>query len=404
MTASRFDIVMLALARWDGQYSSTAFSLAKELSRYTRVFYIDNPFTYKDFLLSSNREQIEKRKEALLRGKNSFSKPDKDFPNLVVVTPRLVYPVNWLPPGKVYKILSRVNDLLVYRVIEKLLNEYEVKRFVFINSFNPLYGNSFPPSFSPALRIYHCVDDIRNSEYVSKHGSYLEEEAVRKADVTLVTSMELKRLKSRQAGHVYYLPNAADVRLFNEATHSGGPRPAELMRIPPDKRIILYMGNICQRVDYELLVKLARIETYYLVMVGPQTHDLYRNAGMDKMNNVVFTGRKDLKELPSYLRFADCCIIPFLCIPLTQSIYPLKINEYLAAGKPVVTTDFSEDIINFGDVALVSKTHNEFIDNVAKAIESNSPDKQLQRMGYVAANNWRARADELLKLIDLKIR
>lgn len=404
MVNAGFDIIILALARWDGRYSSTAYSLAKELSRHARVFYIDNPFTYKDFLLERSNQQIKKRKDALLKGTHSFSMPERDFPNLIVATPRLVYPVNWLPPGQLYKKLSRVNDRIVYEVIEKLIHEYDVKKFVFINSFNPLYGNSFPATFSPALRIYQCVDDISNSDYISKHGTYLEAEAVRNADVTLVTSMELKRLKSREAKLVYYLPNAADVRLFNEASRSGGNRPAELMKIPSDKKIVFYMGNICQRIDYELLVTLSGIKDYYLLMVGPQTHDLYRNAGLDKMDNVVFTGRKDLRDLPSYLRFADCCIIPFLRTPLTRSIYPLKINEYLAAGKPVVTTDFSEDIINFGDVALVSKTHDEFIGNVAKAIQSDSAEMQRQRMGYVAGNNWQARAAELLKLMNLKMR
>ena len=138
-------------------------------------------------------------------------------------------------------------------------------------------------------------------------------------------------------------------------------------------------------------------------MVGPATQDTYRKVGLDRMQNVIFTGRKHLRELPSYLKYADCCIIPFLCIPLTRSIYPLKINEYLSAAKPVVSTDFSEDIANFGSVALISRSHDEFINNISMAIRTDSTEKQAQRIGYSAGNNWKARAAELMDLIEKKI-
>ena len=76
MRSMEFDIIMLALPRWDGQYSSTSYSMAKALSIHGRVFYIDNPFTYKDYFSSRNKQQISKRKSALTKGKNIFLTPD----------------------------------------------------------------------------------------------------------------------------------------------------------------------------------------------------------------------------------------------------------------------------------------------------------------------------------------
>ncbi|HTJ49897.1 MAG TPA: glycosyltransferase [Cyclobacteriaceae bacterium] len=400
MSSMEFDIIMLALPRWDGQYSSTSYSMAKALSMHGRVFYIDNPFTYKDYFSGRNKEQISKRKSALRNGKNIFIIPDAKYPNLVAVTPKLTWPINWLPPGVIYNTISKVNDAIVEECINQTIDTYNIKKYLFINSFNPLYGRFFSKRLKPYKTIYHSVDDISKSAYVSKHGTRLENEAVKNADVTLVTSMELKRLKSHHSANVIYLPNAADVALFNRAVEEDLPIPAEIKKISPDKKIICYTGNICHRLDYELLVKIANnYKDAVLLMIGPIANDNYKKAGLDTLTNVVFTGKKSLEELPAYLKYVHCCIIPFLCIPLTKSIYPLKINEYLSAGKPVVTTNFSEDIANFSDIALVSNDHDEFLQNIDKSLLMNSVDDIQQRVKYAAGNNWQARAEQFLEIV-----
>jgi glycosyltransferase involved in cell wall biosynthesis len=401
MSTPDYDIIMLALPRWDGPYSSTAYSLAKELSLHTRVFYIDNPFTYKDYFRGKSTEQIARRKRALLRGEDIFSSPESNYPRLTAVTPRLMLPINWLPAGRIYDLLSSFNDRVLGRALEKIIRTYDVKRFIFINSFNPLFGRRLPAGFKPDLTVYHSVDDISQSEYVAKHGTYLEEEQIRKADLTVVTSSELRRLKSAISPQVHLLPNAADVSLFQRAMKEDLPVPEEILKIGPVKKIICYTGNICHRLDYELLVKIAKNNPdKVLLMIGPLANDNYRKAGLDKMENVVFAGRKKITELPAYLKYSHCCIIPFLCNPLTRSIYPLKINEYLSAGKPVVTTNFSADIATFGEVAAVSGDHAEFLANIEKVIAEDNGHQRTQRMQYAAGNNWSGRAAQFIDIIN----
>jgi len=400
MKPMEFDIIMLALPRWDGQYSSTSYSLAKALSMHGRVFYIDNPFTYKDYYGGRSKDQISKRKSALKKGKNIFITPDAKYPDLVAVTPKLTWPINWLPQGVVYNAISKINDTIVEECIKETIETYNIKKYVFINSFNPLYGRYFSKRLKPYKTIYHSVDDISKSAYVAKHGTRLENEAVKNADLALVTSMELKRLKSRYSANVFYLPNAADVALFNRAVKEDLPMPSEIKKISPGKKIICYTGNICHRLDYELLVKIANsYKDAILLMVGPLANDNYKKAGLDTLTNVVFTGKKSIEELPGYLKYAHCCIIPFLCIPLTKSIYPLKINEYLSAGRPVVTTNFSEDIANFSDIALVSNDHNEFLQNIGKSLLMDSKDDIQKRVEYAAGNSWQARAEQFLEIV-----
>ena len=92
-------------------------------------------------------------------------------------------------------------------------------------------------------------------------------------------------------------------------------------------------------------------------------------------------------------------LIPFLCNKLTASIYPLKINEYLAAGKTVVSTNFSEDIRSFGDVIEVAKSDDEFVQLINKAIAEDSPEKVNQRIEVAESNTWEARVAQFWQLI-----
>jgi teichuronic acid biosynthesis glycosyltransferase TuaH len=394
-----YDIIMLALARWDGPYSSTAFSLAKELSRHTRVFFIDNPVTLKEYLAERNTPALKRRRNALLKGDDFCTVPHQEYPGLYAVTPPLILPVNWLPGGRLYETLSRLNDAAISRTLNKLLHGFGISQYVFINAFNPLFGRHFSLSVRPLLTVYQSVDDIGQTPYLKKHGPRLEQEAIAKADFTIVTSAQLKRAKAGFSGNVFMLPNAADTTLFQRAVKENLAVPPEISQLQKGMKIICYMGNICQRLDYELLKKVAAVHSdKVLLMVGPTTRVDHGAAALRKFPNVIFTGGKPMEALPAYLQHSHCCIIPFLCNQLTKSIYPLKINEYLSAGKAVVTTGFSEDIQSFGEVAWIAENHEEFVRQIQKAIDRDTESGKIERMTFSASNNWEARAHHFIDL------
>jgi len=202
------DIVCFSLSRWDAPISSPAASLAKELSKNNRVFYIEHPYSYKDYLAE---------------GKSYRNYNDG---NVSVITPPLVYPINFLPEGKLYNRLSSANDIILQKTLRKILSEHHIKEYLFINFSDPFFLRSIPTEIKPVRFIYQCMDDLSQVEYTAKHGIRLENEIVKNADVVLCTSRELTKIKSAISSNVHFHPNAADVELFKTAATEILNRPA----------------------------------------------------------------------------------------------------------------------------------------------------------------------------------
>lgn len=393
------DIICFTLSRWDSTISSPALALAIEFAKNNRVFFVEHPFSWKDYAGMRNDPQILKRRPALLKGRDIYSNPPSLPANLTVVTPQLTIPVNFLPPGFLYNSLSKINDRIVLKVIRRLIKDYRVKDFIYLNFFDPYFVRSLPPDIKPVYTVYQSMDDITQVAYSNRHGSRLEEEIIRNFDFTLCTSKELTRLKGAFSPNTYFHPNAADISIFNKAAVEVLPKPVALQGI--DKPIIGYTGSIEYRSDFKLLKKIADYhQDKVLFLVGPVQGDEHRSVGLDKMPNVVFAGPRKITELPNYLQYFDCVIIPFKKNTLTRSIYPLKINEYLAAGKPVIATHFSEDIYTFRDVAYVVDSHEDFLQTIDRSIAENDEARKQARMKVAAANTWTARVAQFWEILE----
>jgi glycosyltransferase involved in cell wall biosynthesis len=176
------------------------------------------------------------------------------------------------------------------------------------------------------------------------------------------------------------------------------PKPQDLK--PIQKKIIGYTGSIEYRMDFRLVRKIAEYhQDKILFLIGPGYGEEYLKIKSEKMPNIIFAGERQINELPNYLQYFDCVIIPFKKNTLTKSIYPLKINEYLAAGKPVITTNFSEDIFSFRDVAYIVNDENEFLQAVDTAIEENNTDKKFDRIRIAEQNSWKVRVDQFWDIL-----
>lgn len=397
------DVLFFTLFRTDNPYSSISLSMAKELAKTQRVFYVNHPYSLKD-VVSGWRQgdaALRHRLPRLLTGRMQYETLESIPHNFVAIQPPLTLPINWLPKGAIYNFFQRINNGIILRTIKKVMRDHAIKDFVFINCYDPFYAGWLPASFGAKACIYHCIDDITQNAYTDKHGTDLENEAARNADITFVTSTNLKKLKAPYARRIETYFNAADTAIFEKVRTETYPQPAELAG--RTGKVIGFVGNLDElRIDYPLLKKVALAHPdKTLLLVGPVNSPEPVAIGLDKLPNVVFAGSRKIADLPPLMQYMDCVLIPFLCNTLTKSIYPLKINEYLAAGKPVVTTSFSDDIRTFSDCTYLADHHEAFVQLIEKAVNENDATAVQRRTDRANANTWTARIEQLWKILTL---
>ncbi|WP_185153450.1 glycosyltransferase [Fulvivirga lutimaris] len=306
-----------------------------------------------------------------------------------------VLPINWLPQGRLYNFLWSINNGIFNMTLKAIINDYNIKSYVYLNSYNPFYGHPITAEKRPGIYIYQSRDNIVKSNYVNKHGPKLEILAAEFADIRMGTSRELTAKLSKIKPSIFF-PNAANVKLFKTSLNDI-PAPVEVDR---SKRVIGYFGNVGVRIDFDLLKNIAeRFSECQVLLVGPSNYEKYTDIDFSMYKNVTFTGAKRLEELPAYLRYMDCTIMPFLKNELTKSIYPLKINEYLAGGKPVVSSDFSEDLKEFKDLIYLASDYDAFVLGIEHAISECDEELVLKRIEKAEENSWEERVKLFWQLV-----
>ncbi|MFS0728089.1 glycosyltransferase [Paenibacillus sp. 1P07SE] len=239
--------------------------------------------------------------------------------------------------------------------------------------------------YEPDTVIYDCVDDLPQW--------YAEEETmVRLADGIVCTSARLdKRLSRRYPDKPrLLLRNGYDEDM---GLHVTGLRD-ERMTMPGDlpsgeKPLIGFVGAWAPWVDAALLSRIAHMRDidWEVVVIGAE---LGRRYELAHLPNIHYLGQRPHRELAAYIAMLDICLVPFLPQQVTLAANPVKVYEYLAAGKPVVSTDLPE-CREMGEVVEVGRNHDEVLELIARRLKE--PGSADPRRGYALCNSWRQRAE-----------
>lgn len=173
---------------------------------------------------------------------------------------------------------------------------------------------------------------------------------------------------------------------------SAGNVPGDMKPVLESGRVVVgYHGALANWIDYDLLREVAEDGRYELVLIGYAHDESLEESGLLECSHVHFLGSKSYFELNKYAVSYDIGILPFKKYELTESVSPVKLFEYMAAGKPVVTTDLRE--CTKYESCLVASSHEQFMANLAKAIELRTDASYLALLGRDAENNsWRGKA------------
>jgi glycosyltransferase involved in cell wall biosynthesis len=246
-----------------------------------------------------------------------------------------------------------------------------------------------------ARLVYDCLDDFAAFHPDAARIEAAEARLAARAGVVFATAETLERRMRRLNARTLRLPNGADADHFAPVSAAALPVPPDVARIPGP--VLGYVGEMARWFDVELVRALARHDPgWQIVLIGP----VHGNpiAPLRALPNVHYLGPKPYRELPAYVHRFDVGLLPFRIDRLTAAVDPVKLYEYLAAGKPVVSTHLPEasrhgDVVTIADGAA-------FPAAVAAALRGTADAAGVARRVAVAReNSWDRRAADALRAL-----
>ena len=240
--------------------------------------------------------------------------------------------------------------------------------------------------------VYDCMDHHAGFAGNSAEVLASELDLMNAADLVVVTSDWLYAETAKHNPRRLMVRNACQYEHF-------AVRPEHIFKDKRERKVIGYYGAIAEWIDLDLLEKVARqFSDCLMLMVGDDTAGARRR--LQHLVNVEFTGEVPYTMLPFYLAGFDVCMLPFQVIPLTLATNPVKIYEYLSAGKEVVSIALPE-IRQFGDLVRTGTDHASFLEAMREVLATASdPIAIAARQQFAAGQKWAHRVHDLVQGVE----
>jgi teichuronic acid biosynthesis glycosyltransferase TuaH len=390
------DIVVIGLQPWYYEIGSNCKNIATHLAMHNRVVYVNLPINRKTFLSRDPNPGIQQHIQ-IIKQKGEQLKQIRE--NLWEFYPTcIVESINWLPSTKAFKALNYVNNRRFAKEILQAMEQLDFHDIILFNDNDIFNGFYLKQLLSPALYVYYCRDYLRGNPYWGKHCDELEPELIKNADLAVANSAYLADYCARHNKNSYDIGQGCNLELFDDTRNFPVPEEMQWLNAP----IIGYVGAvIANRLDEEIIRIIAKSNpSWNVVLVGPED-DTFRNSSLHQMANVVFIGRKPIEQLPHFIRCFDVCINPQLVNMLTIGNYPLKVDEYLAMGKPVVATR-TKTMELFEEYTYLADKPEDYPSLIEKALKEDGKELQKKRSAFARTHTWENSVGELYKRIEQK--
>jgi glycosyltransferase involved in cell wall biosynthesis len=380
------DIVCVGFADWDTELWTNQHHLMSRLARENRVLFVESLGLRRPQLAGRDLARIWRR---LRRGLG----PPRQVDGLHVLSP-LVLPLH----GS--RLARALNARLLPALVRRAARRMGMRQPI-LWAYVP-QAESLIETLDPSLIVYHCVDDISAQERIDT-ASFRAAEArfAARADLVLASAPALARRLRTVCDNVLDAPNVADTELFSRALlRDAAHPPDQAVAALPRPRIVFTGAIVATKLDVPLLVELARLRpSWSFALVGPIGPGDPRTdvSTLAAEPNIHLLGRRAYGQLPGVLRAADVGLIPYARNELTESIFPMKVYEYLAAGLPVIATPLPAiaevaGVRTAPDAAGIAAL-------VEQELAQDSPERRAQRSAAAAANSWEQRLREVADAI-----
>ena len=345
------DLVCFSHLRWDFVYQRPQHLLSR-CAKKRRVFFVEEPIFGNGSMRLDTRETES---------------------GVHVVVPHL-------PDGLRSEIAI---NAVMREMTRQLFIDHDINDYIFWY-YTPMALN-FTNNFNPIASVYDCMDEL--SAFKGAHSALpiLEKQLFQKVDLVFTGGQSLYEVKCDQHSSVHAFPSSIDASHFRKARKITAD-PKDQAHIPHPR--LGFFGVIDERFDSQLLDQVAAMRPdWQFIMIGPIVK--IDPATLPSHPNIHYLGSKNYQELPEYLAGWDIALLLFARNDSTRFISPTKTPEYLAAGKPVISTSIRDVVRPYGDLKLV-----EIADSSEEFI--NAAEKMLAKSGRA---EWLARVDAFLEHI-----
>jgi glycosyltransferase involved in cell wall biosynthesis len=313
-----------------------------------------------------------------------FSSPDS-FPNITVL--RLQFPT-WRWQDGTYVDAER------RRLVQEFVDgpgagqfENPVQWF-----YDPMAVTAFGGQMGEVLTVYDCMDELSKFRGAPPEIIERERELLARADVVFTGGRKLFEAKRRFHNNCHYYGCGVDAKHFGRARAASTAVPEEMTTLK--KPILGFFGVMDERMDYELLGRLAEAEpSWSIVIIGPAIK--IEAAALPRRPNLHWLGQRAYADLPAFCKAFDVCLMPFALNEATEFINPTKALEYMATGRPIISTAVPDVVRNFGSVVRIASGKEDFVAGCREALDQPDYGAIGRGLEMAAALSWERIVDQL---------
>ncbi len=364
-----------------GRHPSSCQHIFKRLAQHNRVLWVN---TVGMRLPAVNMRDIGKILDKVFA---CTWHREKGYENLIVFSP-------WMLPSFKYAICREINKVLLSRQIKGFCKRHRMIKPVLVTTI-PIVAD-LVGQLSEAKTVYYCVDDFSKwPGMMKKTLAQMESTLVDKVDLILAASDRLYHDRKYSKCPVYLFQHGVDFEHFMKASLEETQLPEDIADIK--RPIIGLCGSFDVRTDFNIIRHIAMVHSdWSIVFIGPM---LTKPKQLSGLKNVVFLGPRPHRLLPNYLKAIDVCIIPYKVSDgsiLNSS--PVKLREYLAAGKPVISTPIPE-VKKFKEVK-IAHDKDEFVESIELAMKENGEGRVQARQKAVMHDNWHYKTCQFSRYVE----
>jgi glycosyltransferase involved in cell wall biosynthesis len=258
--------------------------------------------------------------------------------------------------------------------------------------YDPMAVTAFAGHLNESAIVYDCMDQLTQFRGAPAELARRERELLAIANVVFAGGPKICKDKLNHNANCYSFGCGVDVEHFGKAAHPSTIVPADIAHLP--RPIYGYIGVVDERIDYDLVATLAeKNDRGSVVMIGPWTK--VDPSTFPRPDNLHWLGQREYGQLPAYAKGFDVCLMPFALNEATEFINPTKALEYMATGRPIVSTAIEDVILQFEDVVKIARTHEDFVFRCERAAAGPNPLAIRRGLKRAKANSWESIVSQL---------